>query len=120
MKSRSWKEVKAEMEQLDLASGRDVDVAREIAHERTRAYVLGHRLSQLRNEIGLTQEQVAQHMGISQPRVSQLENGDLDQMEVETIRRYVAALGGHLKIVADFDDHDVNVSTPEINRQVPA
>jgi hypothetical protein len=34
-------------------------------------------------------------------------------MEVDTIRRYVAALGRTLKIVADFGDHDVTVSTSQ-------
>jgi hypothetical protein len=48
--------------------------------------------------------------------VSQLEKGDVDQLEVDTIRRYVAALGGTLKLVADFDDHRVTVSTSQRDR----
>lgn len=109
--SRSWKDVKADKEAYDRSVGRDVEAARERARTLTNSYVLGHRLAQLREELGLTQIQVAQRMGISQPRVSQLEKGDTDQMEVDTIRRYVRALGGKLKIIADFEDHDVTVST---------
>ncbi len=34
-------------------------------------------------------------------------------MELDTLRRYISALGGRLRVVADFDDHDVTVSAPE-------
>ncbi|MFL6122017.1 hypothetical protein [Actinophytocola sp.] len=43
--------------------------------------------------------------------MSQLEGGDIGQMEVDTLSRYVMALGGRLRLVADFDDHGVDVST---------
>lgn len=49
-------------------------------------------------------------MGVSQPRISQLEQGDPGQMELDTIRRYIVALGGRMRVVADFDDHDVTIS----------
>jgi predicted XRE-type DNA-binding protein len=114
--SRSWKDVKADKEQRDRDAGRDVEASRMAARNLTNAYVLGHRLAQLRDELGLTQAQVADRMGISQPRVSQLEKGHLDQMEVDTLRRYVAALGGKLKLVADFEDHGVTVSASQRDR----
>jgi len=105
--SRSWKDVKADKARQDQADGRDMDVAHAEARTRTEAYVLGFRLSQLRQEIGLSQVEIARRMGISQPRVSQLEAGDVGQMEVDTLNRYVMALGGHLKLFADFEDQDV-------------
>ena len=114
---RPWKDVKTAKERRDRAMGRDVDAAQAEAHARTSAYILGFRLSQLRERAGLTQTEVAARMGVSQPRVSQLERGEIGQLEVETLSRYVAALGGHLKIVADFDDHDVTVSTSEVDRR---
>jgi predicted XRE-type DNA-binding protein len=114
--TRSWRDVKADKERRDRAAGRDVEAAREEARRATNAYILGYRLSQLREEMGLTQTELASRMGISQPRVSQMEKGDIDQLEVDTIRRYIAALGGKLKIVADFEDHDVTVSTSERDR----
>lgn len=115
--TRSWKDVKAEKARRDKANGRDTDKAREEARTRTQAYVLGFRLAQLRQELKLSQGEVAKRMGISQPRVSQLESGDVGQMEVDTLSRYVLALGGRLKLVADFTDHDVNVSTSEVDRE---
>jgi predicted XRE-type DNA-binding protein len=114
--SRSWQDVKAEKERRDVEAGRDVVADRTEARARTTAYILGFRLAVLREQAGLSQTEVGKRMGISQPRVSQLENGELGQMEVDTVSRYVAALGGHLKIVADFDDHEVTVSTSEIDR----
>src|SRR5262245_57260217 len=115
--TRSWNEVKADKARRDNANGRDVDAARVEARTRTQAYVLGFRLAQLRQELHLSQAEVAKRMGISQPRVSQLESGDVGQMEIDTLSRYVLALGGRLNLIADFDDHDVNVSTSEVARE---
>ncbi|MFF0143810.1 helix-turn-helix protein [Amycolatopsis sulphurea] len=102
--AKSWKEVKARKEQSDINAGRDVDTARAAASNRTALYVLGHRLGELREHTELTQQDVAERMGVSQPRVSKIEQGDPEVMEIETLRRYVAALGGHLRVVADFSD----------------
>lgn len=46
------------------------------------AYVAGHHLKELRKAIGKTQAEVAQILGVSQSRVSQIENGDLEAMEL--------------------------------------
>lgn len=113
---RSWTDVKADKQARDRAAGRDIETAQTRAREATHAYILGYRLAQLRTQAGVSQAELAARMGISQPRVSQLEQGDLGQMELDTIRRYVAALGGHLRLVADFDDHDVTVSASQIDR----
>jgi predicted XRE-type DNA-binding protein len=43
-------------------------------------------------------------MGVSQARVSKIENGQLERSEVDTLAAYVKALGGKLKIIADFGD----------------
>ncbi len=43
-------------------------------------------------------------MGVSQARVSRIETGQLEKSEVETLAAYVKALGGKLKIQADFGD----------------
>ena len=68
------------------------------------AATLGHHLAELRRQRGLTQSEVADKMGISQVRVSHMENGDIDRMQVESIAAYIAALGGHLRLVADIGD----------------
>jgi predicted XRE-type DNA-binding protein len=115
--TRSWKEVKALKEQADIAAGRDVEAARAEAKNRTAFYILGYRLGVLRERTSLSQQDVADRMGVSQPRVSKIEQGDPEQMELETLRRYVAALGGHLRVVADFDDEAVNTPGSDTKHQ---
>jgi DNA-binding XRE family transcriptional regulator len=71
--------------------------------------VRAFKLGEVRKSRGLTQEDVASAMNSSQPRVSQLENGDIARSELGTLRAYVEALGGHLRIVADFGDEQITV-----------
>ncbi|WP_438874770.1 helix-turn-helix domain-containing protein [Winogradskya humida] len=49
--------------------------------------------------LGLTQRQVADLMGVTPGRVSQIENGDLDVNEVATLSRYAQALGAKMWII---------------------
>jgi predicted XRE-type DNA-binding protein len=86
--TRSWNDVKAEKVRRDRVNGRDIDAARVGARTRTQAYVLGFRLAQLRQELQLSQAGVVKRMGLSQPRVSQLESGDIGQMEIDTLSRW--------------------------------
>jgi integrase len=68
----------------------------------------GWRLAELRKRRGLTQEQVATRMGVSVARVSQIEAGDVSTQDV--LNRYVAALGGTLKLIADFGDEQLKIA----------
>jgi DNA-binding XRE family transcriptional regulator len=71
------------------------------------AKVRAHRLAEMRKRRGLTQRQVAEAMGVTVGRVSQIENGELAGIDV--LDRYVHALGGDLQIVADFGDEQFKV-----------
>jgi predicted XRE-type DNA-binding protein len=75
---------------------------RAVARDARNARDVGHHLAQMRKQQGMTQAQVAQAMGVSQVRVSRMEHGDIERMQVESIAAYVAAIGGHLRLVADF------------------
>jgi predicted XRE-type DNA-binding protein len=80
------------------------DPARRAAARAVReARDIGHRLAQMRHQRGMTQAQVAAAMSVSQARVSKMEHGDTTRMQVESIDAYVTAIGGHLRLVADFD-----------------
>lgn len=68
------------------------------------AQVRAHRLAEVRKRQHATQVEVAAAMGISQARVSRIEKGQLERSEVDTLAAYVKALGGRLKIVAEFGD----------------
>jgi predicted XRE-type DNA-binding protein len=75
---------------------------RGAARDARNARDIGYHLAQMRRQQGLTQAQVAAVMGVSQVRVSRMEHGDVEKMQVESIAAYVAAIGGHLRLVADF------------------
>jgi predicted XRE-type DNA-binding protein len=83
----------------------DIDdpARRAAARDARNARDIGYRLAQMRKQRGLTQAEVARVMGVSQARVSRMEHGDIERMQVESIAAYVAAIGGHLRLVADFD-----------------
>ena len=71
----------------------------------------GQRLADERKQRGLTQAQLAETMGVTPGRVSQIERGELSTLEA--IARYVKALGGRLDLVANFSDHTLTVTTTE-------
>lgn len=59
---------------------------------------------------GVTQKELAGRLHITQSRISQIENGRLEAMGLETLRAYVAALGGHLDLTAHVGAHAVRVA----------
>jgi DNA-binding XRE family transcriptional regulator len=74
------------------------------ARQRNQACIDGHRLAERRKALGLTQAQVAEKMGVTKSRVSQVERGEVSTIEV--VARYVQAIGGTIQISAVFgDDH---------------
>jgi hypothetical protein len=54
-----------------------------------------------------TRAEVAARRDVSTARISQIENGDVSTQEV--LQRYVAALGGTLKPIADFGDEQLKI-----------
>ena len=64
-------------------------------------------LAEIRKFVGLTQEEVASAMGVSQPALSKLENQD--DMQLGTLRRLIEALGGQLEIIAHLPRADIRI-----------
>ncbi|EJL83775.1 transcriptional regulator [Pantoea sp. RIT-PI-b] len=54
-------------------------------------------LSQLREELNLSQTELARVIGVSQPTLAKMENPGNDP-RLSTLKRYVDALGGELRI----------------------
>ncbi|EJZ0946777.1 helix-turn-helix transcriptional regulator [Escherichia albertii] len=54
-------------------------------------------LHQLREELNISQTEMAAAMGIKQPTLAKIEQADNDP-RLSTLKRYVAALGGELSI----------------------
>jgi hypothetical protein len=64
-------------------------------------------LRALREHRGATQAQLAGLAEMAQPEVSRLERRD--DYRVSTLRRVVAALGGELEIIANFDGQRIRI-----------
>jgi transcriptional regulator with XRE-family HTH domain len=60
--------------------------------------MLGDRVRQRRNELELTQEQLAAVTGLKQFHISRIESGDIKDVKGETLRRLARAL----RVTADF------------------
>jgi DNA-binding transcriptional regulator YiaG len=82
--------------------------AKARAAARTKAMLADMHLQELRRARQLSQEELAERLGASQPEVSKME-GRAD-MYVSTIRRYIEAMGGELDIVARFPDGSVRIN----------
>lgn len=95
-KTVKWKEAR---------SRRPVD-EREVAAERDRlrAEERAYRLREIREEMGLTQQELAGRMNLTQPTISALESGDLQRSGLATLMAYVEALGGTIEVTARFGD----------------
>lgn len=105
---RRWEDIKAEAHRRHPELTEPERRAKACAE--LDAYVAGHHLKELRKTLGKTQAEIAQVLGVSQSRVSQIENGNIDVMELETLRAYAAALGGHLDITISVGPHSVRVA----------
>jgi len=71
----------------------DADLVSAVtARHRNQAYIDGHRLAERRKALDLTQAEVAERMGVTKSRVSQIERGEVST--IEAVARYVQAIGG--------------------------
>lgn len=62
-------------------------------------------LRAIREAVGKTQMATANESTMDQADISRLENrSSLDDTQIATLRRYLAALGGELELVARFGD----------------
>ena len=74
---------------------------------RAAATLVEMQLQELRKSREVTQVDVARGMNVEQAAVSKLERRE--DMYVSTLRDYVKALGGELKLVASFPDAEIQV-----------
>jgi DNA-binding XRE family transcriptional regulator len=92
-----WQEVRD-----DVVAEAGGDEAVTGARHRNQAYIDGYRLAERRKALGLTQAEVAERLGVTKSRVSQIERGEVST--IETVARYVQAIGGRIQISAVFGD----------------
>lgn len=71
--------------------------------------ILEYKLRELRQKRGLTQQELADKLGVTQNRISKLERLDLDRAELQTIRSYVEALGGNLRLTVSIEGKELEL-----------
>lgn len=105
--ARNWRDIRADAIAQGRIDRRRADAARKGMHDAVQA----HLLAEIRKTHGhARQSDVAALMGVSQARVSKLERGDLSHTELGTLQSYIAALGGSMRIVADFGENTIELT----------
>jgi DNA-binding XRE family transcriptional regulator len=97
--ARSWEDLKRDLE-FTATEREQISTGAQRLIAEARAF----RLAEVRRRQHTTQVELAKAMGVTQARVSRIEKGQLERSEVDTLAAYVQALGGKLKIIADFGD----------------
>ena len=65
-------------------------------------------LHELRRARALTQQELAETLNVNQPAVAKLEQRA--DIYVSSLRSYIEAVGGRLKIIAEFPDGEVTIT----------
>lgn len=71
---------------------------RKYYEEEGKKLEIGHKITQLRQKHGLTQEQLANKIATSQTVISRLESGDYWKCSLSTLEKIAAATGTHLML----------------------
>lgn len=82
--------------------------SRARAGARSKALLVEMHLDELRRARDLSQQELAERLGATQPEISRLERRA--DTYVSTLRRYIEAMGGQLEIVARFPDGAVRIN----------
>ena len=64
-------------------------------------------LAEARRRRGVSQAAIARALEVSQPNVSRIEQQD--DVYLSTLARYIAALGGHLEVLAVFPEETITL-----------
>ena len=95
----------------DLLRERPVSREAVNAHKkRMLEEVRAYRLRELREASHLTQVELAERLDVSQNRVSRIEHGDIERAQVDTLRKYVEALGGTLHVEVEYGDERIQIA----------
>ena len=108
MATKKWKDIRP-----GLVEGLGGEAVVAEAHLRNQTYIDARRLAERRTTLGLTQADVAERMGITKSRVSQIERGEVSTVDV--IARYVRAIGGQLQLSAVFENEQLILHTADTN-----
>lgn len=86
--------------------------ARQRIDEYKRAIELATELAEVREQLGITQVQVAKKLKTSQPNVSRIEH--VEDLHLSTLVQYVRALGGKLRLEMVFPAQTFELDAEDI------
>ncbi|MCW9733922.1 MULTISPECIES: helix-turn-helix domain-containing protein [Avibacterium] len=75
--------------------------ARQRIEQKAEELLLESGLSSIRQEMEISQKQLADALGISQPAVAQIEQRG-NELRLSTLKRYVETMGGKLSLAIDM------------------
>ncbi len=73
------------------------------AKQRAEEILLDIHLRKLREQLSMTQGQIAEALGVTQPTVSDMEQEGRD-LKISSLKRYVEATGGKLRLDVELPD----------------
>ncbi len=82
--------------------------ARARAKARAREMMAEMLLAEIRQSVGMTQEELAAALGIKQPTLSRIESQP--DMQISTLQRLVHALGGQLEVIAHLPGGAIRIN----------
>lgn len=80
----------------------------EKAQTKAKVMLAEMHMQELRRARLLSQEELAHTLGTKQASISKLEHRT--DIYISTLRSYIEAMGGHLKIIAQFNDTEVVIN----------
>ena len=80
----------------------------ENIENRAQGMLLEMALQEIRQNRHLTQQQIASNLKLNQAALSKMENQS--DIHVSTLRKIVTAMGGHLKLIAQFPDEEIVIN----------
>ena len=82
---------------IDRQVDSDADLKRKVKEHLTKM-MIEQKLAALRTRRGMTQAQLAERLGVSQPHIAKLEAGRAKNIELHTLWRWATALGAKLTV----------------------
>ena len=88
---------------------------REKIENRAHNLLLEMALQELRQSRNITQQELARELDLNKSALSKMENQK--DMHINTLRRILDAMGGKLKLVAQFQDTEVVINQFDTNKK---
>ena len=86
--------------------------AQKVVEEKTSQLLKDVLLYEIREQLHMTQEEMATKLNTKQANVSRTERRR--DMKLSTLKRYIEAMGGELDIVAKFASNEVHLDVKEL------